>query len=169
MKSTQTKSTRKKPARPLTRKELRTRLDRLCSIYVRYSNLALQGGNVGAVCVSCRQFKPLAQIHCGHFIGRGCQTLRFNLLNLAPECAGCNVYSVDHLAGYADYIVKKHGTDTLEWLVEKKRLWTTGEEKVSIGELRELYTERLAQTRSLLDTLQDKNLNITLPAIPKTW
>jgi hypothetical protein len=55
----------------------------------------------------------------GHYIGRKCTILRWNLKNLFPQCAHCNVIHNTNSAPFAIAVVNKIGKERLEWLDAK--------------------------------------------------
>lgn len=66
-------------------------------------------------CFTCYKLIPVKEIHCGHFWhGK----LDFDLRNLRPQCAGCNMFGDGKLAQYSARLIKEHGQ---EWFLELDR------------------------------------------------
>lgn len=58
-------------------------------------------------CISCGQFKEL---QAGHYYSvKGYDGLRFDELNCAGECAGCNCFDESHLIGYGENLLERIG------------------------------------------------------------
>lgn len=70
------------------RKEIRN-LDDALSKLVRFVR------DVYLPCVLCGRFKQ--EYHCGHFISRDEEVIRFHPMNVNKECSGCNE---SHVSGY---------------------------------------------------------------------
>lgn len=90
-------------------------LDGLVSEVVRRSN-ANEYGQVA--CISCDKLLPWRESDCAHFIDRGNNATRFNLMNLAPACQECNRYNEDeHRRLWAE----KLGPDMVSYLESEGR------------------------------------------------
>jgi hypothetical protein len=67
-------------------------------------------------CVSCGRFHE-GQWHAGHFRSAGGHPeLRFEPLNIWRQCAPCNTHKSGDLANYRIELVKRIGTEKVEWL-----------------------------------------------------
>lgn len=55
-------------------------------------------------------------IQVGHYIARGCTALRWELINLFPQCSGCNIYHNTNPAPFTMAIIKKVGQGRIEEL-----------------------------------------------------
>ena len=59
-------------------------------------------------CFTCFKMIPVKEIHCGHF-WHG--VLDFDLRNLRPQCAGCNMFKNGNLSNYSARLIREHGED----------------------------------------------------------
>jgi len=69
--------------------KLKKELDNWVSKYVRLV-YADEKGFVS--CYTCGIIKPYKEMQCGHWIPRNHTCTRWELKNLRPQCAGCNVW-----------------------------------------------------------------------------
>lgn len=63
-------------------------------------------------CFTCYKMIPIKEIHCGHFWHGA---LDFDLRNIKPQCAGCNMFRNGDLANYSSRLIREHGE---EWFKE---------------------------------------------------
>lgn len=73
--------------------QLKKDADKLHSLATRYRFGEVQNGQWVAQCITCpiKVDKPIKHLQCGHFMSRQYNTLRYDELNTAPQCYGCNV------------------------------------------------------------------------------
>lgn len=150
--STQQKLTQKDKTK--LRKEMITRMDKMTSLIVRKRD---------SRCVSCGKKLPFDKRQNGHFVGRAFLPLRFDLTNCNVECASCNVFSPDHLVGYADYILRHYGQDKFDRLVNMRKQYKTGKIKNSIP-----IDEALRIYRALWDKTVEYSVGGKTP-FPTSW
>ena len=111
----------KKPKKPKQVKlsTLVDKADKLASVYVRmkFSDYA---GNI--VCITCEKYLPWKEAHNAHYIERKFVNTRWHEMNLAPACAGCNMFNKEfHKRQYTFYMLDKYGREAVEELKELGR------------------------------------------------
>lgn len=74
----------------LTRKKLKEKLDREFSRYVRLRD-ADEQGNV--TCFTCGDRKHWKNMHAGHFQSRTKHSVRWDVMNVKPQCPRCNLFN----------------------------------------------------------------------------
>ncbi len=68
---------------------LKTKLDRVFSEYIRLRDTAGHSKDGYFRCISCGQIKPYSQADCGHYIGRQHMATRYNEINCNAQCRNC--------------------------------------------------------------------------------
>lgn len=64
-------------------------------------------------CYTCEKRMPWKELQCGHFFhGK----LDYDLRNLKPQCAGCNMYLSGNLAVYSIKLMRELGVEGMEQL-----------------------------------------------------
>lgn len=114
------------------RKILIYELDKVFSVYIRYSSSI--GGK--ARCVTCGTVKPWKEMHNGHFISRGKFATRWDEMNCHVQCEDCNLKLKGNLVKYRKYMISKYGF----YAVQELQLKATTGQKITTPELRELIT-----------------------------
>lgn len=137
------------------RKEYITRMDKMTSLVVRCRD---------SHCASCGKKLDFKDRQNGHFIGRAFLPTRFDLVNCNVECCGCNVYSPDHLVGYAAYILKQYGQKEFDRLTQIHNDYKNGKIKnsIPIDEALYLYRNMYRLTRQMV-------LTRDLKPFPESW
>ena len=113
------KPTKRKTIAEKTTKDLIKVLDGLFSVYIRLKNADDSGY---CTCVTCGKAYQYKEIHCGHFIGRANKAVRFDELNVAPQCVRCNSFRSGEHHIYRIYLVNKYGKDAVEELEHRAML-----------------------------------------------
>ena len=122
---------------------LKTRLWRLTSEYVR-SKYKDSAGYVR--CVTCGQSKPYTEIHAGHFLPKKKgSAVYFDLRNIHPQCAGCNVWKRGAIHEYYDFMLTTYGMDVINELKQLGRQAL----KISRPEYEEMITDMKQKIASL--------------------
>ena len=103
---------RKASLRTLTNK-----LDGIFSRYIRYSHA---DGRGNCSCFTCDKVAPVAEMDCGHFVGRQHRATRWEEKNCHPQCRFCNRYCEGRKDVYAVRLVEKYGPHILFELQELK-------------------------------------------------
>jgi len=85
-------------------------------------------------CYTCLDYKPMEEMHAGHFIhGK----LDFDERNIKPCCIKCNMYLSGNLGNYAERLIRENGLEWLEQLRNDAGKHTGYKEE----ELKELYAQ----------------------------
>lgn len=122
---------------------LKARLWRLVSEYVRSKNKDRAGY---VKCVTCGQSKPYSEIHAGHFLPKKKgSAVYFDLRNIHPQCAGCNVWKRGAIHEYYDFMLETYGVEVID---ELKQL---GRQSLKISRLE--YAERIEEMKQKIATL----------------
>lgn len=85
---------------------LKAKLDRVFSIYIRTRDANAQGL---VKCCTCDNIASIKEIHCGHFISRRYLSTRWDELNCAGQCAGCNMFKNGEQYKFGVYIDEING------------------------------------------------------------
>ena len=124
-------------------KTLETKLDKVFSEYTRL-NYADDWGFDD--CVNCGKRKFWRQIDAGHFYSRKNKSIRWDEMNVHPECRFCNRFSSEPKVGYMKFMLDTYGAEKMQELTDRKntaKKWTAGE----LQELIDIYTERVKQLK----------------------
>lgn len=92
--------------------------DSVVSRYVRLSAADSQGN---AECYTCGKIAPYKTLQCGHFVSRNNSATRYDLANLRPQCAGCNIWGRGRYDVYADKLMEELGVDAFKDLLKRGR------------------------------------------------
>lgn len=102
--------------------ELKKKVQRIVNAYVRERDKDLP-------CISCQKYCPNPQ--AGHYIAQGSSgSLRFNLMNINNQCAGCNIYKHGNLILYRIGLISKIGEERVQYLenhMHDMKKWTREE------------------------------------------
>ena len=69
-------------------------------------------------CYTCNKLFYIKNIQCGHFIGRGHYSTRFDIRNVRPQCKLCNGMRGGEPGAYARRLIKEIGMDEFLNLLE---------------------------------------------------
>ena len=100
---------------------LKAKLDRVFSEYIRLRDTAGHTKDGYFRCISCGQIKPYSQADCGHYIGRQHMATRFNELNCWAQCRKCNRFEEGRKADYRRNLVDRIGEDKVLLLEASQR------------------------------------------------
>jgi hypothetical protein len=105
--------------KPKTVKQLKAKLDKVFSIYIRVRD-SEEGvdGRVG-LCITCEQpigANGMRTGQAGHFISRRYNSTRFHEKNVHLQCAKCNMWGAGEQYKYSLAINKRYGPGTAESL-----------------------------------------------------
>lgn len=128
-------------------KKLVAKLDDLFQMWIRYRD--------HWTCCCCHIYidptseGAKAKMHAGHYVGRGCLSLRWDEKNVHAQCATCNMqqnyYGID--PRYTKMLIMKYGVDILEYLSAKKHF----QAKFTCEELEEkiaYYKQKLEEAKN---------------------
>lgn len=97
----------------------------------------------------------------GHYIGRDCTRLRWDLRNLFPQCSGCNIYHNTNPAPFTMAIINKIGVNRIEELnlIAKRAIG----DKMSNTEKRQLLVELTGELEKLKNAASAPHEHVQLP------
>ena len=93
-----------------------TKLDSVFSKYIRLKNSV----NGYCTCISCGKIERWQDVDAGHFINRKFYALRYNEINVQPQCRACNRFAEGNIAEFGIALQKKYGEQIIKDLVSKK-------------------------------------------------
>lgn len=128
-----------KRMKTLTVSKAKKKADLAVSMYVRKSAET----KLGVECYTCGKYFPVKNIQCGHFIPRSFNTTRFNLMNLHPQCVGCNVFKKGDLITYREHLVRDYGEEKVKLLEEMRHKL----KQFKVYELDEIYQKYKAKIK----------------------
>jgi len=105
-----------KKLKPITK--LKKELDAIFSTFVRLRDCTLNGE---ATCVTCGAVNHYKKMQNGHFMSRRHMSTRFEVMNTAVQCMGCNMYNQGMQYEMSKYLDKKYGEGTAEAMQLKSR------------------------------------------------
>lgn len=88
--------------------------DYIFSVYVRTKE---------PYCVCCGKTEPL---QCGHLFSRVFTALRWDEMNAATQCAGCNMSHEHHSEPFRRVMVTRHGEEAVSSMWERRLSSKTG-------------------------------------------
>lgn len=97
--------------------DYKAKLDRIFSEYIRRRD----SRNGYGKCISCGKIVHWKDADAGHFVNRKHMSLRYDEKNVNLQCRACNRFDEGNMLGYSVGIVKKYGSDVLDYLAAKKR------------------------------------------------
>lgn len=109
-------------------KTLKTKLDKVFSIYIRHRDTESEGMGF---CVTCGEYRKL---ECGHFVRRQHVAVRWDDRNAAGQCYYCNHRLHGNEAEYYTVLIKRYGQEVVDELMRLKH--TTA--KLTRSDLEEL-------------------------------
>ena len=124
-------------AKALTRSQLKKKLDKEFSIYIRRrdSDSFSELGN----CITCGKSVHWKMADNGHFITRACLPIRWDEKNCALQCKSCNGFRGGEPLLYRKRLIGMYGEDEVERLENTYTSWRASEtDKWTMDELREL-------------------------------
>lgn len=97
--------------------KLKQELDSVFSKYVRYS-AADKDGN--ATCYTCEKVYPAKKLHAGHYILRGYMSVRWNEMNVKPQCGVDNLWRKGEPVIFRENLVRDYGQEAVLALEAKR-------------------------------------------------
>ena len=95
------------------------RADEWFSRYVRLIGAKRFGDVIYAECYTCGGFFNIKKMDCGHYIGRGHHTVRWEVNNARPQCTKCNCYQGGKHFEFEQRLLKEIGIESVNELKEK--------------------------------------------------
>ena len=92
--------------------------DKEFSLYIRMRDM---DKNEHATCFTCGNKDHWKRLHCGHFMSRRHINTRWDELNVAVQCVGCNTFRGGEQFIFGQNIDKKEGIGTSAELLRKSR------------------------------------------------
>ena len=95
--------------------------DQFFSKYIRYRDgqrfVDESGEEVWyTVCITCGDWKPMSQMHAGHFMSRRYMSTRYDEFNVNGQCAKCNTFNAGEQYKYSLAVDEKYGKGVAEQL-----------------------------------------------------
>lgn len=103
--------------------DLKKEADKFFSLYIRYRDgryTHTRGWETQ--CMTCKKWRPMKQMHAGHFISRAISDLRFDEENVNGQCYVCNVMRYGEQYLYAQALDVKYGEGTAARLAARRTL-----------------------------------------------
>lgn len=97
---------------------LKKKLDKLFSVWVRQQGM---NWREEIDCFTCGKRDYWKKLQAGHFIGRSDNNLRYDPMNVHPQCVACNVFKGGNMVLYAIKMKQKYGDDIIENLYKKSQ------------------------------------------------
>jgi hypothetical protein len=104
-------------AKKVSRKSLIEKLDKVFSIYIRRKDAI----NDIAQCVTCGKKDHWSKLQNGHYMSRRHYSTRWDELNCAVQCMGCNVFRAGEIYLYTKYLCSKYGDNLPDELYGKSQ------------------------------------------------
>ena len=111
--------------------KLKKKADDVWSKYIRYRDGQREVDGWYSTCITCGSTKPMKAMHCGHFVSRSCNLLRFDEQNTNAQCPRCNLFHSGEQYEYARQLDLKYGNGTAESLHNQRHI----NHKLTITEL----------------------------------
>ena len=87
--------------------------DKWFSIFIRLRD---SDDNGIVKCCTCGKYHDWKRVDTGHYLKRQHMATRFNEVNCAAQCKGCNCFEQGQSAKHRDYILQKYGQQKLDLL-----------------------------------------------------
>lgn len=126
------------PKKPKTVSVLKKQLDAIFSKYLR----TYYADDTGMVeCYTCKSMHRIESMHAGHFCSRRWLSVRWDFLNVMPQCVKCNIFDSGQQWLFAERLNTDFGRGTAEAIMEKSKQ-TVKMSRSDYEELIEDYTEK---------------------------
>ncbi len=89
------------------------------SRYVRLIGATVYGDMAIGECYTCGSFNNIKKMDCGHYIGRGHHTVRWEVNNARPQCTKCNCYQGGKHFEFEQRLLKEIGSAAVQELKDK--------------------------------------------------
>ncbi|WP_392567121.1 recombination protein NinG [Utexia brackfieldae] len=119
----------------LAKDKVKTRSEHLAEAQKEF-NAYIRLRDAKKPCISCGRHHQ-GQYHAGHYKTVGAHPeLRFNELNVHKQCSACNNHKSGNIVEYRINLVKKVGTEAVEWLEGNHEA-----KKYTIEEIKQIKTD----------------------------
>ena len=98
--------------------QIKRKLDKLFSIWIRNRGVTWKGENV---CFTCKKRAHWKTLQAGHFVARWDNNLRYDEENVHVQCMQCNVLKRGNMVVYAIEMRKKYGKGIIEKLYKRSQ------------------------------------------------
>lgn len=135
------------------RKKAVEKLDRAYSKYIRIKDARYASdGLFYNECFSCGELCRINELDAGHYVSRRYEGVRWDDLNVHPQCHRCNrkpPYGLDgNLQMYALALVREYGEGVLEIIETRRKEGRL--KKISTFEIEELAKEYRVKNRQII-------------------
>jgi hypothetical protein len=131
--------------RKITRKGLIRQLDDVVRQLVKLK---------GTTCVCCGKTENMT---CGHLITRSKYSVRWDLMNCWPQCAGCNYTHEFNPHIYINWFINSQGLYAYRKLVKKSNIVQLQSDKKLKTRLKILQGQLLVKQRKVKDGIEQNN------------
>lgn len=100
-----------------TTSQLKKQADKIFSMAIRLRDSDEAGR---AKCITCPTVKHWKDMHCGHFVKRSVNLLRYDYENCNAQCPQCNVYKYGEQYAYSKALDDKYGAGTADKLMDQR-------------------------------------------------
>ena len=123
---------RKRTKSPLV--QMKARIDRLMSQYIRAKNIEEDGL---IQCATCETRDTYKNMQCGHFMSRRYMNTRWAYNNMLPQCKACNMFNQGRQWLMGREIDKRYGNGT----AQRMHLQSRETKRWTLRELNALHNE----------------------------
>jgi len=136
----------------LSRKQLKNKLDRVFSLFIRIRDCNDKGIVVCPLCGKKIKWNDLV-CQCMHFVKRFILKYRYAEENCYAGCSGCNVFLNGNYQVYTLFMIKKFWLEKVENMLNDKQIY-----KVHDYELEEMI---VIYTQKTIELAKKKGIDIT--------
>src|SRR3990167_10721677 len=100
---------KKSPINKVSKKtiaQLKKKLWKLFSVYIRQKGMDDQGINT---CYTCKQKYHWKKLQAGHFNSRTHNSTFVDEINVKAQCFACNIWKRGNSALFAEHLIEEHG------------------------------------------------------------
>jgi len=96
--------------------QVKNKLDELFSVYIRNKG-SIDGYNN---CYTCKGNFNIKELHAGHYLSRVFTYVRWNEVNVKPQCYNCNINLRGNSVVFRKNLVNEYGEDVISDLEKSK-------------------------------------------------
>jgi hypothetical protein len=135
----------KRTRKTLAEKNKNELIEVLDGVFSEYIRMRDADDNGYCRCISCGKYYHFRDLHCGHFISRQNEAVRYNEVNNNSQCVSCNSFKQGMWFEYEQALIEKYGKDEVEKLKNIAKLGG----KLDAWLLQEMIVEYRAKVREL--------------------